>query len=131
MCPLTNFANIPYIERFFDCFRHVMYCYGIKSSTFTKLGDFSIKYRNFSKFSAPAAPKMCHLTQFFPKNFQKFQFFGAFGAEKCVTERQNWPPFWPLAPPIASLPPTHPQDKWTMEWNSKHNDFNLGFNSVL
>ena len=33
----------------------------------------------------------------FPKNFQKFSFFGAFGAEKWVTER-------PKSPPPNSIP---------------------------
>ena len=44
----------------FEFFRYFMHSYAIKSSTFTKLGDFSLKYRNFSKFSAPAAPKIGH-----------------------------------------------------------------------
>ena len=52
--------NTLYREGFFDFFRHFMHSYAIKSSTFTKLGDFSLKYRNFSKFSAPAAPKIGH-----------------------------------------------------------------------
>ena len=81
-----------------------MHSYAIKSLTFRKLGDFSIEYRNFSKFSEPAAPKMCHLTQFFPKNFQMFPFFSAFGAVKCVTERQSCPPPLAIGPPsVASL----------------------------
>ena len=48
----------------------------IKSSTFTKLGDFSLKYQNFTKFSAPAAQKSGHWTQFFPK-FSKSSHFSA------------------------------------------------------
>ena len=51
-----------------------MHNYAIKSSTFTKLVDFSPKYRNFSKFSAPAGHKIGHLTQFFPKFFKSSHF---------------------------------------------------------
>ena len=52
---------------FFDFLRHFKHNYTIKAITFTKCGDFSLKYRKFSKFSAPAAPKIGHWTQFFPK----------------------------------------------------------------
>ena len=106
--------NTLYREVFFDFFRHFMHSYAIKSSTFTKLGDFSLKYRNFSKFSAPAAPKMCHLTQFFPKFFQKFPFFGAFGVKKSVTEQQNCPldrrPL-PMASLLGMPPPDSKADR--------------------
>ena len=41
----------------------------IKSSErFTKLGKSLLEYRNFSIFSAPAAPKKCHFSQFLPKS---------------------------------------------------------------
>ena len=106
MCHWTNFEIYPIYRGFFDFFRHFMHSFAIKSSTFTKLGDFSLKYRNFSKILAPAAPKMCHLTQFFPKKFQKFPFFGAFGAEKCVTEHPNWPPLLAIGP-LNCIPGQH------------------------
>ena len=100
-CVTEQISQIYPIQRgFFDFFRHFMHSYAIKSSTFTKLGDFSIKYRNFSKLSAHAAPTMCHLTQFFPKKFRKLPFFGAFCAEKCVTERQNCSPLLAVGPPL-------------------------------
>ena len=67
--------------------------------------DISLKYRNFSKFSAPAAQEMC-LSTHFSQKFQKVSIFVVFGAEKCVTEQPKlatpsgcWPP------PIASLIP--------------------------
>ena len=104
MCHWTNFEKYPIYRGFFDFFRHFMHSYEIQSSIFTILGNFSLKYRNFSKFSAPAAPKTCHLTQFCPKIFQNFPFICSFCTEKCVTERQIAPPpfdRWPT--PIPSL----------------------------
>ena len=38
----------------------IHYNYAIRASTFTTLGDFSLKYRNLPKFSAPAASKIGH-----------------------------------------------------------------------
>ena len=85
---LNKFRKIAYIEWFFDLFRHFKHYYAIKASTFTKLNDFSLKYQNLSKFSAPAAPKSGQWTQSFPKIFKssfKFLFFlGAFGADNAV-----------------------------------------------
>ena len=49
---------------FFDFILHFKHNHAIKPSTFTKLRDFSQKYRNLSKFSAPAAVKIGHLTDF-------------------------------------------------------------------
>ena len=40
---------------FFDFLRHFKHNYAIKASIFTKLGDFSLKYQNLSKFSAPSS----------------------------------------------------------------------------
>ena len=88
--------NTLYKEGFFDLFRHFMHSYAIKSSTVTKLGDFSLEYRNFSKKFCACGAKNVSLNPFFRNNFQKFPFFGGFGAEKCVTEHQNCPPLWPL-----------------------------------
>ena len=84
---------------YFCC--HFIHDYAIESASFTKWGDFSLKYRDFLKFSAPAAPKI-ELNPFFPKNFQKLPFFGAFGAEKVVTERPVTPP-----PPLLWGVPPH------------------------
>lgn len=64
---LNKFRKIAYIERFLRLFRHCMRNYAIKSSTFTKLGNFSIKYQSLKKKLAPMARKMYHLTQFSPK----------------------------------------------------------------
>ena len=62
-----------YTEMFF---RHIMHNYAIKSLAFTKLDNFSLKYRNFSKFLTPMVPKMCHWTHFVapqaPKVFRNF-----------------------------------------------------------
>ena len=46
-----------------------------KPSTFPKLGDFSLQYQNLSKFSAPLAPKLCHLIQFIPNIFKSSHFW--------------------------------------------------------
>ena len=80
---------------FLDILCISMHFRAIKSSILTKMGEFLLNHPNFQKISAPAAPKIGHFSQF-------FQFFGAFGAEKLVTLGQNWPPFWPLAPPNSS-----------------------------
>ena len=50
---------------------------------FAKMDEFLSNHPNFSKFSAPVAPKMGHFSQF----------FDAFGAEKLVT----------LGPKLATL----------------------------
>ena len=47
-------------ENFTSILCHFKHNYAIKASTFSKLGDFSLKYQNLSKFSAPAAPKIGH-----------------------------------------------------------------------
>ena len=52
--------NSLYRVFFFYFFRHFIHNYAIESSTFTKLGDFSLECQNFSKFLAPAAPKIGH-----------------------------------------------------------------------
>ena len=91
-------------EGFLDFFRHFMHSCAMKSSTFTKLVDFLLRYRNFSKFSAPMAPKMCHLTQFFQK-LSKSSHFLASSAPKNVSLNVKLPPF-PLAvasPPMRAL----------------------------
>ena len=48
------------------------------------------------------------LTEIQPSaTWKKYLFaYMAFGAEKLVTLGQNWPPFWPLAPP-NSIPDLH------------------------
>ena len=92
----NKFRKIAYIECFFYFFRHFIHDYAIKSSTFTKLGDFSLKCRNFLKFSAPAAPKIGHWTQFFPK-ISKSSYFSAPSAPK------KWSPNGQSHPPMRSL----------------------------
>ena len=74
-----------------------MHDYAIKSSIFTKLGDFSLSYRKFSKFSAPAAPNMSHSTQF-PQKFQKFPFLAPSAPKNWPLDGQSHPPH-----PIRSL----------------------------
>ena len=54
---------------------------------------------------------MCHLTQFFPKCFQKFPFFGAFGVKKSVTEQQNCPLDRRPLPMASLLGIPHPYSK--------------------
>ena len=91
---LNKFRKKPIQRVFFDFFGHFIHSNAMKSSILTKLGDFSLMYRNFWKFLAPAAPKMYHLSQFFPKFFQKFPFFGAFGAENVsLNVKLPLPPF--------------------------------------
>ena len=63
---------------FLDILCITMHFHAIKSSFFAKMDDFLLNHPNFSKFSAPAAPKMGHF-------------------------RPKLAPFWPLAPSIASL----------------------------
>ena len=61
----NKFRKIAYIQWFSRLFHHFMHNCAMKSSTFTKLGNFSLKYRNFKKRkknSAPAAPKIGHWT---------------------------------------------------------------------
>ena len=98
---LNKFLKIAHIEWFFDIFCHFMHNNTMKSSTFTKFGDLQLKYRNFAKFMVPEAPKIATFYPIFRKKFQNFQFFGTFGAEKCVTEQpQSAPLGWS---PIQSL----------------------------
>ena len=46
---------------------------------------------NFSKFQAPAAPKLCHLIQFFPKIFKNSHFSPLSTPKNVSLKRQNAP----------------------------------------
>ena len=101
---LNKFRKVAYIEWVLDFFRYIMHTYAIESSTLTKLGDFSLKYRNFSNFLATVAPKICHLTQIFPKSF-KSPHFSTPSAPKNVSlySKSHLLPFWVVTPSIWSL----------------------------
>ena len=93
----TNFDKQPIYSGFLTRFRHFMHNYAIKSSTFTKLGDVSLKCRSFSKFSAP---KMGHLAQLFPK-FPNDPILGAFGAKNGSLNGQNYSPLQGSSPDLS------------------------------
>ena len=90
---LYKFRKIAFIECFYF-FRHFMHNYATKSSTFSKLGEFSLEYRNFTKFSEHPAPKMCHFGQFFPK----FSIFRRLWRRKICHSKgeRSPPPIWAL-----------------------------------
>ena len=87
-----------------------MHDYAIKSSTFAKLGDFSLKYQNFSKFSAPAAQKSGHWTQFFPK-FSQSSDFRRLRCRKSGHWTAKVTHFLRGHPPPYSSPDSHPKPK--------------------
>ena len=83
-----------------------MHSYAVKYSNFTKLGSFSLKYRNLSKVSMPAAPKMCHVIQLYPKKFQNSHFSAPSAPKNVSLNAKFGPPFGRCPPPphsIASL----------------------------
>ena len=57
------------------------------------MGEFLLKYRNFSKFSAPAAPKIGHWTQFFPKISKRSHFSAPSAPKKWSPNGQSHLPF--------------------------------------
>ena len=97
---LNKFRKIAYIKWFFNFLRHFKHNFAIKASTFTKLGDFSLKYRNLPKFSA-----IGYWTRFFPK-FSKSSHFSAPSAPKKWSpngQSHPPPPFGGSPPPMQSL----------------------------
>ena len=73
------------------------YAYLVKKIfNFNKIGRYFTKVPKLLKIFGAYGAKTGSLNPIFPKNFQKFLLFGAFGAEKWVTERpkSTLPPFW-------------------------------------
>ena len=101
--PLNKFRKIPYIKRFFQLFSsfYAQSCNKIFNPH--KIGRFFSKIPTFLKLFGACSAKNVSLNPSFPTNFQKVPFFGAFGSEKCVVERQICHPPLDVGPPISSL----------------------------
>ena len=84
-------------------FRHFMHNYSMNSSIFTKLGDFALKYQYFTKFSVPATPKMCHLTQLFPKISESSHISVPSAPKNVLLNSQSHPSPFVWSSPIRSL----------------------------
>ena len=83
------------IECFCEVFRHFMHIYDIKSSPFTKLGDFQQNTEISKKLFGASGAKNVSLNPIFPKS----SYFSAPSAPKNVSlNAKIGPPFWPLPP---------------------------------
>ena len=95
----TNFEKIAYLEWFFGLFSSFYALSCNKIFNFHKIRQIFTKYRNVSTFSAP---KMVHLTQFFPKIFKKFHFWASSAPKNGSLNGQSHLLFWSVIPSYSS-----------------------------